>query len=319
MENSSSASVQKTNKVSLILLNEIDSEEANVTKTVFFFALGLVIIFGNATSIVIFWRRRFFLQRSTILLMNLTAADLLVGLVIIFTMLEDILPSFFISREIYSEINVGFDAFALLSSILFLAAISVERAHAVLRPVRHLFIPTCYYFSGVLTVWFMAGFLSAVNLLPLHAILSKQITITVISTSIGLALLIIFISYASIWFKFNKRMFNPSTARTEMNQKLVKTLFMVTILSLISWLPLQVILILLYYYPNVKITANILLIVRLFQYFNSLVNPIVYNLRMPDFRKEMINLICGCCLKDIPKRADIRLKSVRKIAPDIRD
>ena len=238
MENSSSASVQKTNKVSLILLNEIDSEEANVTKTVFFFALGLVIIFGNATSIVIFWRRRFFLQRSTILLINLTAADLLVGFVIIFTMLEDILPSFFISREVYSEINVGFDAFALLSSILFLAAISVERAHAVLRPVRHLFIPTCYYFSGVLTVWFLAGFLSAINLLPLHAVLSKQITITV--------------------------------------------------------------------------TANILLIVRLFQYFNSLLNPIVYNLRMPDFRKEMINLICGCCIKDIPKRADIRLKSVRK-------
>ena len=160
MENSSSASVQKTNKVSLILLNEIDSEEANVTKTVFFFALGLVIIFGNATSIVIFWRRRFFLQRSTILLINLTAADLLVGFVIIFTMLEDILPSFFISREVYSEINVGFDAFALLSSILFLAAISVERAHAVLRPVRHLFIPTRYYFSGVLTcgLW-LASFL----------------------------------------------------------------------------------------------------------------------------------------------------------------
>ncbi|CAH3168319.1 unnamed protein product [Porites lobata] len=104
-------------------------------------------------------------------------------------------------------------------------------------------------------------------------------------------------------------MFNPSTARTEMNQKLVKTLFMVTILSLISWLPLQVILILLYYYPNVKITANILLIVRLFQYFNSLLNPIVYNLRMPDFRKEMINLICACCIKDIPKRAGIRLNS----------
>ncbi|CAH3168321.1 unnamed protein product [Porites lobata] len=266
MENSSSASVQKTNKVSLILLNEIDSEEANVTKTVFFIALGLVIIFGNATSIVIFWRRRFFLQRSAILLMNLTAADLLVGFVIIFTIMEDILPSYFISREIYSEMNVGFDAFALLSSILFLAAISVERAHAVLRPVRHLFIPTRYYFSGVLTVWFMAGFLSAINLLPLHAILSKQITITVISTSIGLALLIIFISYASIWFKFNKRMFNPSTARTEMNQKL---------------------------------------------YFNSLLNPIVYNLRMPDFRKEMIDLICGCCIKDIPKRADIRLKYCR--------
>ena len=284
-----------------------------MTKTVFCFALGFLVIFGNATSIVIFWRRRFFLRRSTILLINLTTADLLVGFVIIFTMLEDILPSYFISREVYSEINVGFDAFALLTSILFLAAISVEKAHAVLRPLRHFFIPTRHYISGVLTMWFLAGFLSAINLLPLHAILNKQIAITVISSSIGLALLIIFISYASIWFKFNKRMFKPPTAATEMNQKLVKTLFMVTILSVVSWLPLQIILILLYYYPNIKITANILLTVRFLQYFNSLLNPIVYNLRMPDFRKEMINLICGCCIKDIPpRRADIRLKSFRK-------
>ena len=103
MENSSSASVQKTNKVSLILLNEIDSEEANVTKTVFFFALGLVIIFGNTTSIVVFWRRRFFLQRSTILLINLSAADLLAGFVIMFTMLEDILPSFLIRRGLFGN------------------------------------------------------------------------------------------------------------------------------------------------------------------------------------------------------------------------
>ena len=93
-----------------------------MTKTFFCFALGLLVIFGNATSIVIFWRRRFFLRRSTILLINLTTADLLVGFVIIFTMLEDILPSYFINREVYSEINVGFDAFALLSSILFLAS-----------------------------------------------------------------------------------------------------------------------------------------------------------------------------------------------------
>ena len=311
MEIFSTASEENTkNKTKVTLPNDVYGEEKDVKEIVVFLLLGILIIFVNATSIVIFWRRRFFLRRSTILLINLTTADLLVGFVIIFTMLEDILPSYFINGGAYYESIVAFDVFATPCSISFLAAISLEKAHAVLRPLRHVSTPTHYYITGVLSVWSLSGFLSAINLLPFHIMFNKQIPIIVISAFIVLALLITFVSYASIWIKFKKRFFKPRTSATEMNKNLVKTLFIVTVLSLISWLPFTIIFILFHLLPSVHVSDNIIVITRLVQYANSLLNPIVYNLRMPDFRREMKKLLWGCLLKDIPK-SNIRLVSIK--------
>ncbi|CAH3168323.1 unnamed protein product [Porites lobata] len=140
---------------------------------------------------------------------------------------------------------------------------------------------------------------------------NKKIPIIVISAFIGLALLITFASYASIWIKFKKRVFKPRTSATEMNKNLVKTLFIVTVLSLISWLPFKIIFILFHLLSNVQISNSIIVITRLVQYANSLLNPIVYNLRMPDFRREMKKILCGCVVKDIPK-SNIRLVSMKR-------
>ena len=89
MEIFSTASVENTkNETNETFSNEVYGEEKDVKEIVVFLLLG--ILFVNATSIVVFWRRRFFLRRSTILLINLTTADLLVGFIPtgIFTMLE---------------------------------------------------------------------------------------------------------------------------------------------------------------------------------------------------------------------------------------
>jgi len=314
MEILSTASVENTkNKTIVTFPNEVYGEEKDVKEIVVFLLLGIFIIFVNATSLVVFWRRRFFLRRSTILLINLTTADLLVGFVLIFTMLEDILPSHFVNGDAYFEFIVAFDVFATPCSIFFLAAISLEKAHAVLRPLRHVSMPTHYYITGVLSVWFLSSFLSAINLLPFHIMFNKQIPIIVISAFIGLALLITFASYASIWIKLKKRFFKPRTSATEMNKNLVKTLFIVTVLPLISWLPFEIIFILFHLLAYVQISNSIIVITRLVQYANSLLNPIVYNLRMPDFRREMKKLLCGCVLKDIPK-SNIRLVSMKVVA-----
>ena len=89
MEIFSTGSVENTkNETNETFSNEVYGEEKDVNEIVVFLLLG--ILFVNATSIVVFWRRRFFLRRSTILLINLTTADLLVGFILtgIFTMLE---------------------------------------------------------------------------------------------------------------------------------------------------------------------------------------------------------------------------------------
>jgi len=311
MENLSSALIETTDN-NTTSLSRIYNEQTDVKEIAIFILVGHFIIFGNVTSILVFWRRRHFLKRSTILLINLTAADLLVGLVVIFTILGDFIPKDDNSsiKDVHFKIIVPFDAFAGMSSIFFLAAISLEKSHAILRPLRHVAMPTSFYVIGVCSVWFLTGFLSGLLLLSLCGFLNNHVTDIVISSFIGLALVITCVSYATIWVKFSRRIFVPHNTATEMNKKLVKTLFIVTVLSLISWLPFHIIFTLLQLFPNIPISDSTVIITRLLQFANSLLNPIVYNLRMPEFRKALMNLICSCAIRDRPK-ANIRLVSLK--------
>ena len=92
--------------------------------------LGLLIVLGNTVSIIMFWRRRFFTERSSILLINLSVADFIVGLVVIFTV---IVGNLFLQdgsngvKNIPITIIIPFDVFSGLSSISFLTAIAVEK------------------------------------------------------------------------------------------------------------------------------------------------------------------------------------------------
>lgn len=108
--------------------------------------LGLLIVLGNTVSIVMFWRRRFFTERSSILLINLSVADFIVGLVVIFTA---IVGNLFLQdgsngvKNIPITIIIPFDVFSGLSSISFLTAIAVEKT--LLRPLRHVTTATRNY------------------------------------------------------------------------------------------------------------------------------------------------------------------------------
>lgn len=303
----------KTNNTAISLITGIHSEESEMAESVLFILLGLFIIFGNALSILVFWRRRFFLKRSTILLINLTTADLMVGLAVIGSILGNFLPQENNSNveDIFMKIVLPFDSFAGLSSIFFLAAISLERAHAVLRPLRHVVMTTRCYVILVYAVWLLTVFLSGLILLSWCEYLNNKLTDIVISSFVGLALLLTCVSYTTIWIRFSRRVFIPRNTETMVNKKLVKTLFIVTAVSLISWLPFHIIFILLHLFPRIPISYNTILLTRLLQYANSLVNPIVYNLRMLEFRKAMLRLICGCVVKDRPK-VEIRLMSMKK-------
>lgn len=126
----------------------IPSDRFSAEEIVVFGLLGLLIVLGNAVSIIMFWRRRFFMERSSILLINLSVADLIVGLVVIFTA---IVGNLFLQdgsngvKNIPITIIIPFDVFSGLSSISFLTAIAVEKTHTLLRPLRHVTTATRNY------------------------------------------------------------------------------------------------------------------------------------------------------------------------------
>ena len=88
------------------------------------------------------------MERSSILLINLSVADFIVGLVVIFTA---IVGNLFLQdgsngvKNIPITIIIPFDVFSGLSSISFLTAIAVEKTHTLLRPLRHVTTATRNY------------------------------------------------------------------------------------------------------------------------------------------------------------------------------
>ena len=118
----------------------------------------LVISIVNAITIAAFARNNHLRKRSTYLIMNLTVADLLVGVVTG--------PLFVYYHQKSEQDNNDCTwpgliicamkvAFPIISQIN-LSLISLERLHATLFPFRHCLITKCFYFRIIIACWLAA-------------------------------------------------------------------------------------------------------------------------------------------------------------------
>ena len=112
-----------------------------------------------------------------------------------------------------------------------------------------------------------------------------------------LCLFVICVSYSSIVVKFLCGAHPQHHGAANRQRKLTVTLFIMTIVSLLMWLPHAVYIFLVF--QSLTSTMEFLSsekLVRLALSFfilslmNSLVNPIVYTIRMPEFRKALLLL-----------------------------
>ena len=111
-----------------------------------------------------------------------------------------------------------------------------------------------------------------------------------------LGLIVIFVSYTSILFKFRFGAHPQRHCAAALRQrKLTVTLFITTLVSLLLWLP-YIIYLLVWWSTNIINSLSPPENFRLFFSFlfllfaNSLVNPILYTIRMPDFKKALLSL-----------------------------
>ena len=109
---------------------------------------------------------------------------------------------------------------------------------------------------------------------------------------LGFCLVVVLCSYLAIWkFKRNEVPGIPIDRRQQ-NKKLALTLSIVTFLSVLTWLPFLVGIVIIITVPEMGGVKNSLYnIGRLLQLANSSINPIVYYARMPKFRKQLRNMI----------------------------
>ena len=266
-------------------------------------AVGLTecvaIVTLNIITIIVFIKNRNMRKRSTYLVVNLAVVDMLVGGS----------PTNYLFYKVGATCNFWKDNLIehwagyvlrtllrlfFLSSLTNIAAISVERLHATLRPFRHRLIKKWVYVLIIAVVWVVAGLLS-IALTVLWEFKGRSYYFYFWNSFNAICLLVICISYASIVIKVRCGAQPQRHGASSRERKLTMTLLMVTVVSLLLYLPDNV-----YHLLDSstdiisamsKVTSERLhKILNVLYFANSLVNPILYAIRMPEYRSGVLAL-----------------------------
>ncbi|XP_067029939.1 substance-K receptor-like [Acropora muricata] len=267
----------------------------------------------NALEIIIYLKERSLRKRSSYLVINQAVADMFVGGYVIleswhlgghcdFWAINSLTSAFFV-------LFISFYFFLPLASLLNLTAISLDRTLAVFRPFQHRLVKKKIFGVVIVAVWITAGlFTTSVVLLFLDQLSafkeSKDILITYYSSFL-FCLLFITVSYSSIAIKIvcgNQTYHHGATNR---ERKLTKTLFIVTVVSLLLTLPyvifqiLYSVSVLSFKTISFRALSRLYLSVLSLIFGNSFVNPVIYTFRMPEFKRALLSFL-GCTSQPQP-------------------
>ena len=262
--------------------------------------IEIIVVFSlNTFTLAIYTRTRHLRKRSTFLIINLTVTDLLVGAVVgLLPILEpdnhkrDQEQAFSWQSFVYFTLT----HLSPVASLANISLISLERLHATLFPFRHCLVGKRVYLTIILCSWSFALTLSSVSaLLYLRASLAF---LYVFAPYTFLIVVILTLSNAIIISTVKNNPLSPNAGPAlSTERKLTVTLLIVTVVSILTILPWVIWTVILY-----RITIRSKLCPAAFYritnsffaiyLFNSIVNPLIYAVRMQEFRKAATKLFC---------------------------
>ena len=260
------------------------------------FVVELVVIsIINGFTILTVARNRHLRKCTTYLIINLTIADLFVGTVsgpmhIYHTMTFKPGSGFSWRKFIVLLLDNAFTACSLLN----LALLSLERLHATLFPFRHCLMLDWVYFKVVACIWVSA-------MIPASAdaalfLIAPQASRYLWASLIMAVLFTVIASYVIIALNVKREVPPYSSGAVSSDRKLTVTLLIVIVLSTLAIVPW-------FFDAVLKVSTrlrglsaesrfDIQQSLNVFFYANSFVNPLVYTLRMKEFRKA-VGVWCG--------------------------
>ena len=193
-----------------------------------------------------------------------------------------------------SKIIVFFYFWFPLTALTNLAVISLNRMHATIRPLKHRLIKNWVSGVTIAGVWVLATIFSSAILILNNYGKERSYHFYVWQSYCCLSLFVICVSYSCIVLKFLCGAHPPHHGAASRQRKLTITLFIMTIVSLLMWLPYAVATFL-YFQSSLKFLSlqesfRLEYSLKILYFMNSLVNPIVYAIRMPEFRKALLLL-----------------------------
>ena len=253
---------------------------------------------GNSLTIFLFVLGKKLRKKSLLLVINMAFADVMLGAV---------------SLPLYIYLRVGFrpplwekgvleplqEFFLWIDLIFFQASLisavfrSCERFYAVYWPLKHLTLSTRAYAIVIALIWTLAFLVSAFFKL-VRDFLRTKTGVYLMTILISIFLLVLCHCNVGIWWKFQQRNNAPMNAIHQQNRarqarRLTKTLLVVSAAAVFSWLPHAIIL-------NMTAAHMVSVPIIIFHcfyihtYSSSFVNPIIYALKIPEFRQSLITL-----------------------------
>lgn len=260
--------------------------------------LDVVVILGNVITLLVFFRNKKLLRtRANYFLINLAIADMMVGTFAIPMYVYHLISALYngegVWKQFSSKIYTAVDVFVGCASIYTLTFIALERAFSVCLPQihRHARLKTYYGLLGL--IWLLSILVSCLRFLYETDLLKLKFFFYVMLVLFSIALLIICISYAVIWFKMKFRFANRegNKRKREQDKRLAILLFIVTVVFGLTWMPFQIINIVAFFcYPCRKMSIDGVNFAKFLHYGNSCVNPIIYSFLVPEFRKTVASI-----------------------------
>ena len=252
---------------------------------VVFVTESVIIVSVNLLTIIVFMRNRNLRKRRKRLVINLTVVDMLVGVLFGVPLFPFLPCSIFVDyvETILSHLVL---IFLLLASVTNIVVISLERLHATFRPIRHRVIKKWVYGVTIAGVWVLAFIVN------LARFVVTWTALVLWPVYYCMCLFVICVCYTCISIKFFCGAHLQHHGGANRQRKLTVTLLIMTIVSLFMWLPFVLGLFFFLTDKRSGLFRSPLYMSATFVLSgaNSFVNPILYTLRIPEFKKALISL-----------------------------
>ena len=258
----------------------------------------LAIVILNIITIVVFVKKKRQLQRrSTYLIIHLAIVDLLVGAVsgplqIKYRMALNCPLWKFRRDTIWSNLlSFAFVHLFSFASLTNLIAISLERLHATFCPFRHRFVRKWVYRAIIIVIWLIPIVRVAALIFLLKISYFEVINAYLFLLFYAVSLFVICVSYILVVIKVRCSRHPQFHSRSKRERKLTGTALIVSLVSLLCFLPAITYLVCHRFSFTCSTNIHIEMAVLVLFLANSLVNPIIYALRMPGFREGLLQLV----------------------------
>lgn len=161
---------------------------------------------------------------------------------------------------------------------------------SVFCPFKHRTTLPKYCWYGVMLVWVLAICLASFKPLSSRKLIPISCDNVFILTLVSLALATIIVAYICISKKVSSMTRKENCNVIVAEKSKVQAMLFVTVM--IMWMPIYLLNVVISFDIDAvdKVPLNVIYLAKLLQYCNSVVNPIIYSIKIPAFRKALRRL-----------------------------